>query len=62
MRQEHHTILQAEKARHAAVLQEKEAEAAHNAACAHRAAALELPKSEQLSAEIEKTWQSSSKQ
>eukprot|EP00972_Heterocapsa_arctica_P102352 15080052-Heterocapsa_arctica.AAC.1 len=62
MRQEHHTILQAEKARHTAVLREQEEEAARNAARAQHAAALELQRSERMSAEIENNWQSSSKQ
>eukprot|EP00972_Heterocapsa_arctica_P113981 16440076-Heterocapsa_arctica.AAC.1 len=61
-RQEHHTILQAEKARHSAVLRKQEEDAAHNAAIAQQAAALELQRSEQMSAEIEKNWQTSSKQ
>eukprot|EP00972_Heterocapsa_arctica_P099671 14705796-Heterocapsa_arctica.AAC.1 len=62
MRHEHHTILQAEKAKHTAVLREMEEEAAHNAACAQSAAALELQRTEQMRAETENNWQSSSKQ
>eukprot|EP00972_Heterocapsa_arctica_P036642 5394158-Heterocapsa_arctica.AAC.1 len=61
MRQEHHAILLAQTAKHAAVLQGKEDEAAHNAACARQAAALALQESEQMSAEVENNWQNSSK-
>eukprot|EP00972_Heterocapsa_arctica_P024600 3627373-Heterocapsa_arctica.AAC.1 len=51
MRQEHHAILQAEKAKHSAVLQEQKEEAARNAARAQQAAALQLQRIEQMSAE-----------
>eukprot|EP00972_Heterocapsa_arctica_P026336 3876409-Heterocapsa_arctica.AAC.1 len=62
MRHEHQTILQAENVRHSAVLQEQHAAAANAAAEARRNAALELQRSEIMSAEIENNWQSSSKQ
>jgi hypothetical protein len=61
MRKEHHAILLAQSARHAAVLQGKEEEAAHNAAEAQHAAALALQKSEQVSADIETNWRNSTK-
>eukprot|EP00972_Heterocapsa_arctica_P079458 11710826-Heterocapsa_arctica.AAC.1 len=61
MRHEHHTILQAEKAKHFAVLQEQQAAAANAATKARRDADLELQRSENMSAEIEQNWQSSSK-
>eukprot|EP00972_Heterocapsa_arctica_P033400 4916846-Heterocapsa_arctica.AAC.1 len=62
MRQERHTILQAEEARHSAVLLEQHAAAANAAAEARQTAALVLQRSESFSAEIENNWQSSAKQ
>ena len=61
MRKEHHAILLAQNARHAAVLQGKEEEAAHNAAVAQHASALALQKSEQVNADIESNWRNSTK-
>eukprot|EP00972_Heterocapsa_arctica_P015022 2213506-Heterocapsa_arctica.AAC.1 len=53
MRHEHHAILQAERAKHNAVLQEMEEEAAHRAASAQSAVALEHQRHAQMRAETE---------
>eukprot|EP00972_Heterocapsa_arctica_P068549 10128799-Heterocapsa_arctica.AAC.1 len=62
MRHEHHSILQAEKARHSVVLQEQETAAANDAAEARRAAASALHRSESADSIKERNWQCQSEQ